>query len=108
MVMGTGQLWKACLAEGALCLFLTANDGTMASYLAESFPTELRYTGFAVSQNLANAVFGGTASAVCTWVIGVSGSRLAPAWYLAAVSLLSLCAMVASHEHTGRDLSEVA
>lgn len=63
VVMGTGQLWKACLAEGVLCLFLTANDGTMASYLAESFPTELRYTGFAVSQNLANAVFGGTASA---------------------------------------------
>ena len=90
-----------------LCLFLTANDGTMASYLAESFPTEFRYTGFAVSQNLANAVFGGTASAVCTWVIGVTGSRLAPAWYLTAVSLLSLCAMVASHEHTGRDLSEV-
>ncbi|MES6023122.1 MFS transporter [Cutibacterium acnes] len=107
IVMGTGQLWKAYLAEGVLCLFLTANDGTMASYLAESFPTEFRYTGFAVSQNLANAVFGGTASAVCTWVIGVTGSRLAPAWYLTAVSLLSLCAMVASHEHTGRDLSEV-
>ena len=34
---------------------LTLNDGTLPSFLAEMFPTRVRYTGFAFSFNLANA-----------------------------------------------------
>ena len=45
-----------------MCLLLTINDGTLSSYLTETFPTEVRYSGFALSFNLANAIFGGSAS----------------------------------------------
>lgn len=58
----------------------------MASFLAEMFPTMIRYSGFAVSFNLANALFGGTASFMATLLIGITGSKIAPGWYLMAAA----------------------
>lgn len=102
-----GSFMVIVLAEMALCLLLTANDGTMATYLTEAFPTRVRYTGFALSANLANAIFGGSASLVATWLIHVTGSHLAPAWYLVLVSVGALVAMLASRERSGEDLGEI-
>ncbi|MEX0427373.1 MFS transporter [Nocardioides sp. DS6] len=77
---------------------LTLNDGTLPSFLAEMFPTSVRYTGFAVSFNVANALFGGTAPFVATLLITLTGSQLAPAFYLVAAALVSLVAVVLSRE----------
>ncbi|BAK35037.1 major facilitator superfamily transporter [Microlunatus phosphovorus NM-1] len=77
---------------------LTLNDGTLPSFLSELFPTRVRYTGFAFSFNLANALFGGTAPFICTLLIAKTGSQVAPAWYLVAAAFVSLCAVLASSE----------
>ena len=77
---------------------LTLNDGTLPSYLSELFPTRVRYTGFAFSFNLANALFGGTAPFICTLLIAKTGSQVAPAWYLVAAAFVSLCAVLFSTE----------
>lgn len=95
------------LIEGLLCLLLTVNDGTMASYLTETFPTAVRYTGFAVSMNMANAVFGGTASFIATALIARTGNPLAPAWYVVVIAASALVAVLMSREHTGCDLREI-
>ncbi|WP_322052937.1 MFS transporter [Paraburkholderia bannensis] len=83
------------IAFGAL---LTLNDGTLPCFLSEIFPTRVRYSGFAFCFNAANALFGGTAPLVATWLIGVSGNKLAPAWYLVGAAGVALVAMLASHE----------
>ena len=90
-----------------MCLILTINDGTLSSYLTETFPTDVRYSGFALSFNLANAIFGGSASFISFWLIDVSGSAIAPGFYMVFIAVLALVAMILSHEHTGKDLSEV-
>ncbi len=77
---------------------LTLNDGTLPSFLSELFPTRVRYTGFALSFNLANAIFGGTAPFVATLLIAWTGDDIAPAWYVVAAAIVSLCAVVASRE----------
>ena len=77
---------------------LTLNDGTLPSFLAEQFPTTVRYSGFAVSFNLANALFGGTAPMICTWLIAQTGSDLAPGWYLMAAAVVSLVAILFAKE----------
>ncbi len=82
--------------EIGFTILLTMNDGTLPTFLAESFPTEVRYTGFALTFNAANALLGGTAPFICTWLIAETGSVLAPAWYLAAISVLALGAMIAA------------
>ena len=91
------------IAFGAL---LTVNDGTLPCFLSEIFPTKVRYSGFAFSFNTGNALFGGTAPFIATWLIGMTGSKLAPAWYLVAAALVALVAMLASRETAGKPLAD--
>lgn len=107
MILNTAQFGLVLLAELALCFILTLNDGTLSSYLTETFPTEMRYTGFALSFNLANAIFGGTAPMISTWLIAVTGSTMSPAWYMVAVALVALVAMALSHENSHKHLDEI-
>ena len=82
-------------------------DGTLSSYLTETFPTSVRFTGFAFSFNLANAIFGGTASFIATGLIALTGSSIAPAWYMVGVAAIALVAMILSHENTDKDLNHI-
>ncbi|MFD5660702.1 MFS transporter [Streptomyces hirsutus] len=102
---GAGFL-TVVLIEVLLGAMLTLNDGTLPSFLAELFPTRIRYSGFAVSFNLANALFGGTAPFVATLLIAWTDNRLAPAWYLAGAALVSLCAVLMSRETSREPLRE--
>lgn len=95
------------LVELFMCMLLTINDGSLASYLTETFPTEVRYSGFAFSFNLANAIFGGSASYIGFALINATGDPVAPAYYLVAIAAIALVAMLLSHEHAGKDLSHV-
>ena len=85
---------------------LTVNDGTLPCFLTEIFPTRVRYSGFAFSFNTANALFGGTAPFVATWLISATGSKTAPAWYLVAAAAVALVAMLAARETAGKPLEE--
>ncbi len=98
MLLETGSFLVIVLVQVLLGGMLTLNDGTLPSFLAEMFPTKIRYSGFAVSFNLSNALFGGTAPFVATLLISLSGNALAPAWYLAAAALVSLVAVALSRE----------
>ena len=99
LILNTSQFWPVLLVELAMCATLTANDGTLSSYLTETFPTSVRFTGFAFSFNLANAIFGGTASFIATVLIALTGSSIAPAWYMVGVAAIALVAMILSHEN---------
>ncbi|MGB7979907.1 MAG: hypothetical protein WCF36_03820 [Candidatus Nanopelagicales bacterium] len=87
-------------------ILLTINDGTLATFLSELFPTSVRYTGFALSFNMAKALLGGTALFVATALISVTGSDAAPAWYLSIVALCALGAMLAAKETAFTDLED--
>lgn len=73
---------------------LTINDGTLACFLAEIFPTKVRYTGFAFTFNMANALLGGTAPFICTWLIQITGNKMMPAWYLVFFSVIAFISML--------------
>lgn len=84
---------------------LAMNDGTLACFLTELFPTKVRYSGFAFSFNISNAMFGGTAPFIAIWLIGLSGSQLAPGWYLMGAAVVALIAILASRETAGRQFT---
>lgn len=96
LLLGSTGIVGITLLQLGLGVMLTMNDGTLPSYLAELFPTRVRYSGFAFSFNLANALFGGTAPFVATFLIHSSGSTVAPACYLAAAGLVAALSMVAA------------
>lgn len=106
MVLSTMSFLLIVLVQVLLGAALTLNDGSLPSFLAELFPTDVRYSGFAVSFNLSNALFGGTAPFLCTWLIGVTGSDLAPAFYLVAAAIVSLIAVLLAVETSHRPLRQ--
>ncbi|WP_169171851.1 MFS transporter [Bifidobacterium oedipodis] len=107
LILNTASFVPVLIVELAMCLTLTANDGTLSSYLTETFPTSVRFTGFAFSFNLANAIFGGTSAFVATGLIALTGSSIAPAWYMVVVAAIALVAMILSHENADKDLQHI-
>ena len=106
MTKATGMLLVVILCQVIFAIILTANDGTLATFLAESFPTNVRYSGFALSFNGANALLGGTTPFIVTWLIKVTGSPLAPAVYLTVVALIAMVAIFQSRTIHGSELTE--
>ncbi|OZG49220.1 MFS transporter [Bombiscardovia coagulans] len=70
-------------------IFFVAN---LASSLPALFPTASRYGGMGLSYNLAVAIFGGTAPLIMEALVSVTGSDIAPAYW---IMLTSACGLVA-------------
>ena len=94
MAFGWGGFGLILLIQIIFGAILSVNDGTLPAFLSELFPTDVRYTGFAFSFNSANALMGGTTPLVATWLISVSGSKISPAWYLMAVAVVAMLAVL--------------
>jgi MFS family permease len=59
------------------------------------FPPEIRSTGLALTYALGVAIFGGTATYVVTWLVGVTGDPLASTYYVLAANAVLLLAALA-------------
>jgi MFS transporter, MHS family, proline/betaine transporter len=75
-----------------------------STFLAELFPTRLRYSGLSLTSGLASAIFGGTAPAVATFLVRRTGDALAPAWYATALTVAAAACVVLAPETVGRPL----
>jgi MHS family proline/betaine transporter-like MFS transporter len=107
LLLETGDFLVIVLVQILLGGMLTLNDGTLPSFLAELFPTKVRYSGFAVSFNLSNALFGGTAPFMATLLIGMTQSKIAPGWYLVAAAGVSLAAVLFAAETSRKPLKHL-
>lgn len=105
-MLGNPSLMVILMIQIAFGAILAMNDGTLPCFLAEIFPTRVRFSGFAFSFNIANAVFGGTAPFIATWLIQLTGNKMAPAWYLLAAAAVALIAMLASRETAYKALQD--
>ncbi|MEX3764197.1 MFS transporter [Paraburkholderia phenoliruptrix] len=70
--------------------------------LPELFPRQIRATGMSIVYCLGVSIFGGFAQFFATWLIQISGSNLAPAWYLIGCGLVSLLPLPFMRETAGR------
>jgi MFS family permease len=80
-----------------LSLLKAAYSGTLPALMAELFPTATRSTGIAFAYNTSVPIFGGFAPFIAAWLVAVTGSPLAPSFYLILTSLLSLLVLVIIH-----------
>ena len=58
-----------------------------------------------VGYSLAYALFGGTAPVFAVWLIAKSGSDVAFAWYIAAVTLVSIAVALGTRDRSRSPLS---
>jgi MHS family proline/betaine transporter-like MFS transporter len=69
--------------------------GPLAALMSELFPPATRATGLGLSYNIGVTVFGGMGPAIMTWLGGFALiGELAPGYYLTAVCILSLYALL--------------
>lgn len=73
-------------------------QGSFYAALSESLPKSIRGAGFGTVYSLAIAVFGGTTQMVVTWLIHVTGSAMAPAWYLVGATAVGQLALMLMRE----------
>jgi MFS family permease len=98
------------LAVYAVTFLLSAlssvNAAAIIVGIPESLPRAVRSSGLAIVYALAVSVFGGSTNYVINWLITATGDRMAPAYYLAAFSLIGTVAAWWLPETRGRDLEE--
>lgn len=105
LVIGTGNVLAVAAALAVLALIQSATMGAMFATLAELFPTRTRFTGIALSFNITAALVGGTAPYVSIWLIDLSGTSLAPAFYLMTAALITVATL---KERKGDTLPDVS
>jgi MHS family proline/betaine transporter-like MFS transporter len=88
-----------CMA--VLGLLKAAYFGALPSVMADMFPAEARATGLSFSYNTAVAVFGGFTPTVAAALVTATGSEASPAYYLLAVTVLSVIALLVAARRYG-------
>jgi MFS family permease len=76
----------------AIVLSIVAHDmmyGPQAAFIAESFPTRLRYSGASLGYQLASVVAGGPAPLIAAWLLHTFHSGYAIAAYMATMAVLT-------------------
>jgi MHS family shikimate/dehydroshikimate transporter-like MFS transporter len=84
-----GSMGLNILAMVCWAVVLTPVAGTVASFFAELFPTEVRYSGTSMSFQLASVLGGGLTPNIATKLVGESGSIYSVAVYVAVLALLA-------------------
>ena len=73
---------------------------------AELFPTRVRYSGVSLGFNVATILGGATAPFVASWLTSLTGSSMAPAFYVMAAALVGIVALSTVQETSGRQLAD--
>jgi hypothetical protein len=77
---------------------LALGSSVTVTFLAESMPPPIRSGGIGIIYAVAITVFGGSTSFMAAWLTDVTGSPLAPGWYMGAALAIGVFAMFAVRE----------
>lgn len=86
------------VTAGVLACCATLSSVSTIVVIVESLPSARRSGSLAMIYAIAIAVFGGSDQFVVSWLIGVTGNPLMPAWYMASALLVGLAAMITLRE----------
>jgi len=105
-LMASG-LWGAIAGFAVLGLLYVPQLATISATFPAMFPTPVRLAGLAIAYNLSTSLFGGTAPAFNSWLIGQTGDVLTPAYVMMAACLVGMAALPFLEETAGQSLRTV-
>ncbi len=103
LLMSTGFV-GALIGFAVLGILYIFQLATISSTFPAMFPTQVRYAGFAITYNVATAIFGGTAPLVNEAAIESTGDLLFPAYYMMGASAIGLLALLWVRETKGESI----
>jgi len=83
-------------------------NGSMAGVVADLFPTRIRFSGVAVSFNLAFSIFSGSAPLAAAALVRALDSPAAPAYYMCGCAAITFLGSLFLHRYDGRILRDSA
>ncbi|EZP74454.1 L-Proline/Glycine betaine transporter ProP [Sphingomonas paucimobilis] len=104
-LMGTG-LAGAIAGFVLLGLLYVPQLATISATFPALFPTQVRFAGFAIAYNVSTSIFGGTAPAIGSGLISLTGNELMPAFYMMLACGVGLVALRFMPETAGRSLHD--
>jgi MHS family proline/betaine transporter-like MFS transporter len=99
-----GSFAGAVAGFALLGLLYVPQLATISATFPAMFPTHVRFAGFAISYNVATSLFGGTAPAFNSWLIGATGDELMPAYVMMAACVVGMVALRFTPETAGKSL----
>ena len=103
LLMGTG-LMGAIVGFALLGLLYVPQLATISATFPALFPTQVRFAGFAIAYNVSTSIFGGTAPAVNSGLITLTGNELMPAFTMMLACIVGLFALRFMPETAGKSL----
>jgi MHS family proline/betaine transporter-like MFS transporter len=79
-----------------LGVLVAGYHGSIPALMSELFPTRTRTSGLSISYSFGVMIFGGFAPFIMQWLIELTGSKLAPGYYLMLAAVISLVALAAA------------
>lgn len=103
LLLRTSGFAGAMALQCLLTLCMSAVMGPLPATLTEMFPARTRASGIAISHNLSQTIFGGTAPLVSTWLVQRTGNQATPGVYMVVAALISVV-MVLYLRESSRDV----
>lgn len=108
LLITQGSFFVGLAGAGLLALLVSVPQGVTHITLTELFPTQVRWTYYAIGLNVSVAVFGSTAPFFTTLLVGNLGSAFGPALYVTAAAVVTAGAVLLSKETANRPLRDDA
>lgn len=105
-VLDSGVPWLVFVAVCVALIPHAIQYGPQASIIAESFPTNLRYTGSGLGYQLASIVAGGPAALIATYLLHQFGTGYAVAVYMLVAAIITIVATILLPDHSRQDISD--
>nr|WP_189298318.1 glycine betaine/L-proline transporter ProP [Streptomyces albospinus] len=104
LLIRQGSLVAIALGMAALGLLLVCFTSAMPSALPALFPTKVRYGSLSIGFNISVSLFGGTTPLVVTALIGATGNKMMPAYYMMAAAVIGGIAVLLMSESARKPL----
>jgi MHS family proline/betaine transporter-like MFS transporter len=99
-LMQTGQTPLILLGQLGFALLIGSYGAINPIAICEIFPRHVRCSAVSTAYNVTLGVAGGSAPAVATWLIGLTGDPMLPAFYIMAGAAISAAAALSVHDRS--------
>ena len=104
ILLDTGQFWLIVLAAVVALVFHAAMYGPQAAFIAEMFPTRVRYTGASMGYQLAGIIGGALAPIISVALLDRYDTSIAVSIYAVAMLLVTIICVLLAPETSKIDL----
>jgi metabolite-proton symporter len=101
------SLGSITLAATVGLIFHGMMGGPQAAFLAEMFPTRIRYSGVSLAYQLTSIAAGSLAPIIALAILKSTGSALGVSVYVGLAALVSFVAALAARETRGKSFAEI-